>query len=62
MKAVYSDTTGVRHTFTGPGWDSGQMTSTSNSSYTYQFVSKGTFNFYCTYHKSFGMTGTVTVS
>lgn len=62
VKAVYSDTTGTPHTFTGPGWDSGGMSSTGKSSYTYQFASKGTFDFYCTYHKSIGMTGTITVS
>jgi plastocyanin len=62
VKAVYSDTTGTPHTFTGPGWDSGGMSSTGKTSYTYQFASKGTFNFVCSYHKSFGMTGTITVS
>jgi hypothetical protein len=46
----------------GPGWDSGGMSSTGKTSYTYQFASKGTFNFVCSYHKSFGMTGTITVS
>ena len=63
VKAVYSDTTRVTHTFTGPGWNSGDMSPTGTTSYTFQFVSKGTFNFYCTYHKTtFGMTGTITVS
>ena len=62
VKAVYSDTTGTPHSFTGPGWDSGGMSSTGKTSYTYQFASKGTFDFYCSYHKSIGMTGTVTVS
>lgn len=62
VQAVYSDTTGARHTFTGPGWDSGDMSSTGRTSYTYQFVSKGTFSFYCTYHERIGMTGTITVS
>ena len=38
------------------------MSSTGKTSYTYQFASKGTFNFVCSYHKSFGMTGTITVS
>lgn len=62
VKAVYSDTTGTSHSFTGPGWDSGAMNPSGTTSYTYKFVSKGTFNFYCTYHKSFGMTGTITVT
>jgi plastocyanin len=62
VKAVYDDTTGVPHTWTGPSWDSGQMTASSNSTYKYQFASVGTFHFVCTYHQAAGMTGTVTVT
>jgi plastocyanin len=62
VKAVYDDTTGVPHTWTGPRWDSGQMTANSNSTYKYQFASVGTFHFVCTYHQAAGMTGTVTVT
>jgi plastocyanin len=61
VKAVDVDAT-VAHTFTGPSWDSGQMTSSANSSYTVRFTSTGTFHFYCTYHQSVGMTGTITVT
>ena len=60
MKAVYADDTGVPHTWQGPTWNSGDLT-TNGQSYTYRFASTGTFNFYCAYHKSLGMTGTITV-
>jgi plastocyanin len=59
VKAVDADST-APHTFTGPGWDSGQMT--NGTSYTYKFASTGTFGFYCTYHQSEGMTGKITVT
>jgi plastocyanin len=62
VKAVYSDTTGAPHTFTGPGWNSGAMSASGEASYTYRFMSTGTFDFYCSYHRSLGMTGTVTVT
>jgi plastocyanin len=61
VKAVYADTTGAPHTWQGQGWNSGEMT-TSGQSYTYRFTSTGTFDFFCSYHKSAGMTGTVTVT
>lgn len=60
VKAVYADSTGVPHTWHGPTWNSGALTS-SGQSYTYRFTSTGTFNFYCDYHQSLGMTGTITV-
>jgi len=60
VKAVYADTGATPHNWMGPGWASGDLTS-KGQSYTYRFTSAGTFNFYCSYHKDFGMTGTVTV-
>ena len=62
VKAVYADSTAAPHTWTGSGWNSGQMTNTSNSTYTYRFQSAGTFRFYCAHHQSLGMTGSVTVT
>ena len=62
VKAVYADTSGVPHTWTGSRWDSGSMSAGSNSSYTYRFTSTGTFNFVCSYHQAAGMTGTVKVT
>ena len=62
VKAVYADTSGVPHTWTSSRWDSGPMTASSNSSYTYRFVSTGTFNFVCSNHQAAGMTGAVTVT
>ena len=61
VKAVYADTTGTPHTWQGKTWSSGNMTSTSNSAYSYQFTSTGTFNFVCAYHQQLGMVGSVTV-
>jgi plastocyanin len=60
VKAVYADATGAPHTWQGPGFNSGDLDS-GGQSYTYRFTSAGTFNFYCEYHQSAGMTGTVTV-
>ena len=60
MRAVYADSTSAPHTWQGNGWNSGDLT-TSGQSYTYRFTSSGTFNFFCNYHQSFGMTGTITV-
>lgn len=60
VKTVYADTTGVPHNWNGPGWSSPDMSS-SGQSYTYRFTSTGTFNFFCSYHQSVGMTGTITV-
>jgi len=62
VKAVYADSTGVPHTWTGAHWDSGSMSASSNSSYTYRFTSTGTFDFVCSYHQAAGMTGTVKVT
>ena len=60
VKAVYADSSGFPHNWQGPGWSSQDMDS-SGQSYTYRFTSSGSFNFYCSYHQSVGMTGTVTV-
>lgn len=60
VRAVYADTTGAPHTWQGRTWNSGDMSS-SNSTYTYRFVSAGTFGFFCAYHRSLGMVGSVTV-
>jgi plastocyanin len=60
VKAVYADSSGFPHNWKGPGWSSQDMNS-SGQSYTYRFTSSGSFNFYCSYHQSVGMTGTVTV-
>jgi plastocyanin len=62
VKAVYADTSPTHppHTWQGSKWDSGDLT-TSGQSYTYRFTSTGTFSFYCYYHQTAGMTGTVTV-
>lgn len=61
VKAVYADTTGAPHTWQGRTWNSGDMSSSRNSTYTYRFVSAGTFDFFCAYHRSLGMVGSVTV-
>jgi plastocyanin len=61
VRAVYADTTGAPHTWQGSGWNSGNMSS-SGQSFTFRFTSTGRFNFFCSYHQSVGMTGTVTVS
>ena len=60
VKAVYADTSGAPHNWTGAKWHSPDMNS-NGQSYTYRFTSSGTFNFYCSYHQNLGMTGTVTV-
>jgi plastocyanin len=60
VKAVYADTSGLPHTWQGSKWDSGDLTA-SGQSYTYRFTSTGTFNFFCYYHQTAGMTGKVTV-
>jgi plastocyanin len=62
VRAVYADTTGAPHTWQGSTWNSGDMTNASNSSYRYRFTTAGTFAFFCAYHQSVGMTGTVTVT
>lgn len=61
VKVVYADATGVPHNWQGPGWQSPDLRS-QGQSYTYRFQTKGSFNFFCSYHQSAGMTGTVTVS
>jgi plastocyanin len=57
VRARNVDTT--THTFTGPSWDSGDMG--PGAVKTFRFTTAGTFDFYCTPHKSIGMTGTLTV-
>lgn len=49
----------ITHTFTGPSWDTGDMG--PGAVKTLRFNTAGTFNFYCTPHRSLGMTGTLTV-
>jgi plastocyanin len=49
------------HTFTGQGFDSGNMPA-GGAPYSYRFTKAGTFDFVCSYHQAFGMTGTVTVT
>lgn len=61
VKAVYADETGAPHNWQGKTWNSGDMTSSSNSSYSYRFTSTGTFSFFCSYHRTLGMVGSVTV-
>jgi plastocyanin len=60
VKAVYADPSGATHNWQGSKWSSPDMSS-NGQSYTYRFTSSGTFNFFCSYHQSLGMTGTVTV-
>ena len=48
------------HTFTGSGFDSGNMD--AGAVYTYRFAKAGTFAFVCSYHETVGMKGTITVS
>lgn len=60
VKVVYADTTGAPHNWKGPTWSSPDLSS-SGQSYTYRFMNTGTFNFYCSYHQSLGMTGKITV-
>ena len=60
VKAVYADSTGTPHNWQGKGWKSPDMSS-AGQSYVFRFTSSGTFNFFCSYHQSLGMTGTVTV-
>jgi plastocyanin len=47
------------HTFTGPSWDTGDMG--SGAVKTLRFSTAGSFSFYCSPHKSLGMTGSLTV-
>jgi plastocyanin len=58
VRAHNGDT--MTHTFTGPTWDSGDV-APGQSSRVFRFNTAGTFNFFCTPHQSFGMTGTLTV-
>lgn len=52
----------VPHTFsiTALGLDS--MQPNNGDQTRYRFSTKGTFNFFCDYHQSVGMTGTITVT
>jgi plastocyanin len=57
IRVANSDT--MTHTFTGPSWDTGDMG--AGQVKTLRFNTAGSFSFYCTPHKSLGMTGTLTV-
>ena len=58
VRVVNDDTT--HHTFTDSGvWDSGDLG--QSESFTYRFTKSGTYDFVCSYHETFGMTGRVTV-
>lgn len=56
----WTQTSVTKHTTTSTTgvWDSGQMN--QGQTFTYQFVSAGTFPYRCTFHGS--MTGTITVN
>ncbi len=54
------DNTAHTSTSDSPGlWDTGNIP--AGSSKTTTFNTAGTFNFHCIYHRSMGMTGTITV-
>jgi plastocyanin len=52
---------GITHTATSdsPGWDTGDVP--PGASKTTTFNTPGTFNYHCTYHRTMGMVGTITV-
>jgi len=59
VTAVNTDT--VAHTWTDTGhWDSGNMN--AGTRYAFRFTASGTYNFFCTYHQAYGMTGSITVT
>jgi len=67
VKWVCSTSGGIAHTTTSGTsctadgkWNSGNMN--PGATFSFKFTTAGTYNYYCTYHCSMGMTGTVTVS
>ncbi len=49
----------IVHTVTSNSFDSGDMS--NGKTFSYKFNDAGTYNYYCKYHQSMGMTGTVVV-
>ena len=67
VKWVCSLSDGIAHTTTSGSsckadghWNSGNMA--AGASYTHVFDTAGTFNYFCIYHCSMGMTGSITVA
>ncbi len=58
---TWSNTSSIAHTSTSDNgaWDTGNIP--AGSSKTTTFNTTGTFPYHCTYHKSMGMVGTITV-
>lgn len=58
-RVLVRNTDSAHHTFTGPGFDSGDVG--PGATYSFRFDRAGRFDFVCSYHQSAGMTGTITV-
>ena len=59
---ITNQSVGVPHTFTIMALGIDLMQPNQGSTSRYRFSAKGTYNFYCDYHQSAGMTGTITVT